>query len=196
MSQLVALDVAVLPPPEVSRRAIELSAALAGDDPQALRLGAACLPHISLTQQFVRAVSLDACLGAVDVILRGVAPLRLSVKGGGRGNTTVWMSVERSPALFDLHRRLMDALEEFEQADGTADAFVDHRARPSDIEWVRTYRRASSGAAFTPHITLGHSAHPPSIVPIAFEAATIAVCQLGRLCSCGRVLRSWALSEP
>jgi 2'-5' RNA ligase len=189
----MAIDVAVLPPHEVSLRAIELSTALAGSDPQALRLGAASLPHITLIQQFVAAVSLDACLDAVGVVLRGVAPLRLSVSGAGRGNTTVWMSVERSPALFDLHRRLMDALEPFEKTDGAADAFVG-TARPRDIEWVRRYRRSSSGGAFRPHITLGHSAETtPPVEPETFEAATIAACQLGRFCSCGRVLRLWTL---
>jgi 2'-5' RNA ligase len=193
VSQLVAIDVAVLPPPEVSKRATEFSAMLAGGDPQALRLGAGCLPHITLTQQFVGAASLDACLDAVGVVLRGVAPLQLSVTGVGRGNTTVWMSVERSPALFDLHRRLMDALEKFEQADGDADAFIG-TARPRDTEWVRRYRRSSSGGAFTPHITLGHSTQTtPPVEPVTFEAATIAACQLGRFCSCGRVLRRWTL---
>ncbi|HET9361216.1 MAG TPA: 2'-5' RNA ligase family protein [Vicinamibacterales bacterium] len=193
MSQLVAIDVAVLLPQDVSGRAIELSAMLAGGDPQALRLGAGCLPHITLTQQFVGAVSLDACLDAVGVVLQGVAPLHMSVTGVGRGNTTVWMSVERSPALLDLHRRLMDALETFEQTDGAADAFVGN-ARPKDIEWVRSYRRASSGKAFTPHITLGHSTQTtPLVEPLTFEAATIAACQLGRFCSCGRVLRRWTL---
>jgi 2'-5' RNA ligase len=191
--QLVALDVAVLPPPEVSRRAAELSAALAGSDPHALRLGAASLPHITLIQQFVAAVNLDACLDAVGVVLRDVAPFRLSVSGAGRGNTTVWMSVERSPALFDLHRRLMDALETFQRTDGAADAFVG-TARPRDIEWVRRYRRSSSGGAFTPHITLGHSERTtPLVEPVTFEAATVAACQLGRFCSCGRVLRRWTL---
>jgi 2'-5' RNA ligase len=192
LSQLVAIDVAVLPTPEVSGRAIEVSAMLAGSDPQALRLGAECLPHITLTQQFVRLVHLDACFDAVGAVLRGVAPLPLVVTGVGRGNTTVWMSVKPSPVLFDLHRRLMDALKPFEQTDGAADAFVGS-ARPRDVEWVRRYRRASSGKAFTPHITLGHSAQDPSIEPLTFKAATIAACQLGRFCSCGRVLRRWSL---
>jgi 2'-5' RNA ligase len=192
-TRLIAIDVAVLPPLDVSRRAIDLSAALAGSDPQALRLGDECLPHITLTQQFVRAVSLDACLGAVDVILRSVAPLPLLVTGVGSANTTIWMSVERSTVLFDLHRRLMDALETFEQPGGTAAAFIGGRARPRDVEWVRRYRRMSSGSAFTPHITLGHSAQLPFVEPLAFEADTIAACQLGRFCSCGRVLRRWAL---
>jgi 2'-5' RNA ligase len=193
-TQLVAIDIAVLPPPEVSRRAIDLSAALAGSDPQALRLGDACLPHITLAQQFVGAASLDACLDAIGVVLRGVAPLQLSVTGAGRGNTTVWMSVERSPAVLDLHRRLMDALETFEEPDGTAAAFVDGRARPRDIEWVRRYRRSSSGSAFTPHITLGHSTQTtPAVEPLTFEATTIGACQLGRFCSCGRVLQRWTL---
>jgi len=190
---LVALDVAVLPPPDVSRRAVELSASLPEADSQGLRLGSDCFPHVTLTQQFVPAATLEAALDRVDAVLAGITPLRLTVSGGGKSNSAVWMTIEPSPALIDLHRRLMDALQAFEQPDGTADGFVDAVARPEDIAWVASYRRESSFARFAPHITLGHALEPPAVEPLTFEATRIAACQLGRFCTCRRVLRSWPL---
>jgi 2'-5' RNA ligase len=193
LSSLVALDVAVLPPPDVSRRAIELSAGLPADASQGLCLGADRLPHITLTQQFVCAGDLDAALDRVADVLGRQGALRLTILGSGRGGNVVWLTIERTPGLLELHGRLMDALQPFERSGGTADAFFEGDARSRDLAWVAGYRRESSFAAFMPHITLGHATEPPVIESTTFEAVMVAACHLGRFCSCRRVLRSWTL---
>jgi hypothetical protein len=106
------------------------------------------------------------------------------------------MAVERTPELVDLHERLMEALRGLERSGGMAAAFFDHDPRVNDLLWVSGYRLKSSFSEYAPHITLGHGAAPPSIEPFAFDAATIAVCHLGRFCTCRRVLRSWSLARP
>ena len=191
--KLVALDVALLPPPDVAAKAIELSAALpaAGDDQ--LRLGPDHLPHITLTQQFVREEELDAALERVDGVVAGRAPLPLRVSGGGRGSSSVWMAIERTPALDALHEELMEALRGYERAGGTMAAFHDGDARPGDVLWVTGYRLKSAFGAFTPHITLGHAPEAPDIAPFDFTASTVAGCHLGRFCSCRHVFRRWDL---
>jgi 2'-5' RNA ligase len=190
---LLALDVAVLPPPSVSKRAIELSAALPAADSQGLRLDDDRLPHITLTQQFVSVQDIDAVLAKVEAIITNYDTLSLNVTGPGRGRSSVWMSIAQTLDLVTLHRELMDALSDFERPDGTSAAFVDGDARPGDVAWVAGFRRSSSYAAFRPHITLGHSSTLPAVDPLAFEASTIAACQLGRFCTCRRVLRRWEL---
>jgi 2'-5' RNA ligase len=195
MSHLIAIDVAVLPPLPLARRAIELSAALPEEESQGLRLDDTNLPHVTLTQQFVPAGDVDAVAAGVDAALTGLAPLRLSVVGADRGNNAVWIAIERTPELLALHERLMDRLQLFERSDGTPAAFVDGDARPSDVLWVSEYRRNSSFGSFLPHITLGHASRPPAIEPAAFEADTVALCQLGRFCACRRVLKQWAVGR-
>lgn len=190
---MIALDVAILPPLDISRRAIELSAQLPRHESVGLRLGGDMLPHITLTQQFVQDEEIDRVLDRVGSALVGLAPLRLTVTGAGRGRSSVWMAIRPSPALLELHRRLMDSLREFERGAGTQAAFVNGDARPSDVEWVAGFRRNSSYDAFTPHITLGHAATLPSVEPATFDATTIAACHLGRFCTCRRVLRQWKL---
>ena len=190
---LLALDVAILPPPKVSKRAIELSAALPEAESRGLRLGGDMLPHVTLTQQFIHADDLDVALDHVASVLTDVEPLHLAVTGAGRGQRSVWMAIERIPALSELHRKLMDVLGPFERPGGTAAAFVDGDARARDVVWVTDYRRASSHAAFSPHITLGHSATLPSVEPLSFTATTIAACHLGEFCTCRRVLGQWTL---
>ena len=190
---LIALDVAILPPPPVTRRAIELSAALPAAESQGLRLGAEMLPHITLTQQFVRADELDAVLDRVAAAIAGFDPLRLTVPGAGRSRSVVWMAIDPTPRLNDLHRGLMDALREFERDGGTPAAFVDGGGRPGDVEWVANFRRTAGYASFDPHVTLGHASALPGVERQTFDAATIAACHLGKFCTCRQVLRRWEL---
>jgi len=192
---LIAIDVAVLPPAHVSRHAMELSARLPNEDEDHFVLGDRHLPHITLTQQFVRVEELDLVNQQIDKALRSVPPLALRVTGGDVSGHTVWMQIDRSPQLVALHESLMEALRGVERPGGTPAAFVDGDARVRDLLWVSSYRLKSSFGAFTPHITLGHGAQPPHIEPFDFEATTVAACQLGRFCSCQRVIRSWTLNS-
>jgi 2'-5' RNA ligase len=193
MHWLIALDVAILPPPIISTRAIELSGSLPEQESLGLRLGGDAIPHITLTQQFVPAEALDAVLDTVALTLTGAEPLCLMVTGAGGGQSAVWMAIEPAPILLDLHRRLMTNLAAFERQDGSPAAFVDHDARRRDVAWVAGFRRSASYEAFTPHITLGHAAMLPRVESMTFEATTIAACQLGRFCTCRHVFRRWEL---
>ena len=196
MPKLLAVDVALLPPPDVTQRAIALSASLPREGSQGLRLDGEHLPHVTLMQLFVRESELDIAFERVTDIVRGRPPLRLLVSGGGQSNQTVWMTVHRTPELLALHERLMEALRGVERQSGSAGAFVEGDARVGDVMWVAGYRLKSSLEQYTPHITLGHASAPPGIEPFAFDATTIAACHLGRFCTCRRVLRQWTLGDP
>ena len=191
---LLALDVAILLPARVSQRATELSAALPAAGSQGPRLDGNRLPHITLTQQFVPEQDLDAVLATVSATITNYDTLHLNVTGSARGQNSVWMAIAPATDLVELHRHLMDALRPFERTDGTSEAFVDGDARPADVAWVAGFRDSASYAAFQPHITLGHSSTLPPVEPIAFNASTIAACQLGRFCTCRRVLQRWELN--
>lgn len=191
--QLLALDVAVLPPPEVRQRAIELSAALPAEASHGLRLDEHHHPHITLMQAFIRAEELDAVLDRVAGVLRGRTPVTIGITGVEQIGNTLSMAVERTPALVALHEELMEALRGYERPGGTPAAFVGADGRVGDVLWVTGYRLKSSFHAFTPHITLGHGEHAPAIAPFSFEGTTVAVCQLGRFCTCQRILREWEL---
>jgi 2'-5' RNA ligase len=190
---LTAIDIAILVPPEVSQRAVALSAALPSRESQGLRLDSDRLPHITLTQHFVPTDSVERLIEQVDRVVGSLEPLRLRVTGGAKGDNSVWMAVERTPALVGLHERLLDETEPFESGGGDSSAFVDGDARHRDVRWVHAFRRESSVARFTPHITLGHASEPPVVEPMDFVATTIAVCHLGCFCTCRRVIRAWEI---
>jgi 2'-5' RNA ligase len=193
---VIAIDIAILPPADVSARAIALSAALPADESQGLLVGVDRLPHITLTQQFVPSESLDPLLAQIDRLVRNFEPVPLRVTGGGKGSSglsSVWMTIERTPALANLHAQLLQAAEPFEVTTGDAAAFFGEDARDRDVGWVRAFRRESSFDRFTPHITLGHASEPPTVELMEFVATTIAVCHLGRFCTCRKLFRAWDL---
>lgn len=194
MPTLVALDVAILPPPDVTRQAIAISRSLPQEGSNGLVLDAEHLPHVTLIQQFVREEELDQAFARMDEVLRHQPSLRLRVSGGG-GHRTLWMTIDRTPALVELHERLMEALRGVERPGGTPAAFFGGDARAADILWVAGYRLKSSFGQFTPHVTLGHGNHPPAIEPFTFDASSVAACHLGRFCTCRRVLRQWTLTD-
>jgi 2'-5' RNA ligase len=196
VTDLLALDVAVLPPPEVTARAIALSASLPADEFQGLRLDESHRPHITLTQMFARANELDQVLERIDEVVRDRTPMTLRASGGGQGTNSVWIEIERTPTLMNLHERLMESLRGLERPDGGTGAFFDEDARLRDVLWVAGYRLKSSFHHYTPHITLGHGTAPPSIEPFGFEADIVAVCHLGKFCTCRKVFRSWKLQSP
>jgi hypothetical protein len=193
VSKLLALAVALLPTPAVREQAVELSAALPPNESHGLRLDDEHLPHITLTQQFIRAEEREVAFEKIDDVLRGQKPLRLTVSGGGKGSSAVWMAVEKTPQLQTLHERLMEALRGVERAGATPHAFFGGDARMGDVLLVSTYRANESFAGYTPHITLGHAAHPPVVERVSFQASMVAACHLGRFCSCRQILRSWTL---
>jgi 2'-5' RNA ligase len=183
-----AIDIAILLPPDVSQRAVALSAALPPHESRGLLLGPEYLPHITLTQQFTSRDALDEAIARVDLVLRDQKPLSLRVTGGARGSNSVWMAVERTVEIMKLHERLLAATAAFDAADGDASAFFAADARDRDVRGVREFRLESSFARFMPHITLGHASEPPLVAPIDFVATRIAMCHLGRFCSCRRII--------
>jgi 2'-5' RNA ligase len=194
MSKLVALDVALLPPPDIAQRAIEYSAALPAADAQGLRLDAEHLPHVTLTQQFVREEELPAVCDRIDDVVRGRRTPRVLATGSGQSGHTLWIAIERSPELVELHEALMEALRGFERPEGGPGAFFAGEGRIGDVIWVSGFRLKDSFGAFLPHITLGHGAEPPDIEPFAFDAPTLAACHLGRFCTCRSVIKRWSLA--
>src|SRR5262247_2892476 len=99
MHSLVALDVAILPPPDASARAIEASARLPQPESQGLLLGPDYLPHVTLLQIFVRADQMPALFDRLDAVLEERAAMTLRVTGGATGGSSVWMAIDRTAAL-------------------------------------------------------------------------------------------------
>ena len=65
--------------------------------------------------------------------------------------------------------------------------------RKADVSWVTSFRTRSSYAYYVPHITIGIGTRPLNTEPFRFTVHEIAICQLGRFCTCRTRLASWTL---
>ena len=194
-SPLIAIDVAFLLPEEAEARALAVNATLWEHGRMGFRFDETNLPHITLVQQFVRRTNLSDVFAVVDSVLEAFSPLTLTVSHVETRGETAQFVIAPHPELQQLHERLMEALAPFDEGDGPAEAFADgdEPPRPRDLEWVRNYRACASGAHYFPHITLGKGRVTEPIAPFSFTADRIAVCQLGRFCTCRVILREWRL---
>lgn len=192
---LLALDVALLPPAACRPRLAALNAALDAP-PHGFRFDDTHLPHVTLAQQLVAAGRLAEIIRCVARTVRTAAPLRLRSTGLSRGRTTSSLRLAPTAALARLHAGVMDALLPFEAGPGDASAFHSNGEppRPADLEWVTRFRDRAAYARFDPHITLGVGAAPGAAAALDAEAERVALCHLGRYCTCRRVLAEWTLT--
>ena len=198
-SPLLALDIAILLPPETST-SVELLNTQLSAPPEGFRFSARRLPHISLVQQFSPTTELNVIEQTIAGVVSKHPPIDLTVASITTSETTSSLTVTPSPVLDTLHRRLMDQLAIFDVGLGDERAFINTDATPTDaarlrdITWVSQFRTDAAYDAFAPHVTLGVGAIKTTIPKTTFTASVIALCILGRFCTCQKVLASWELS--
>ena len=197
---LIALDVALRLPPSVEEAVGRFNRMLDAP-PTGFRLDATHLPHISLVQQFSPTDEVAALAEAIRTIVADHPPLHLTTAALARGGTATTLTLKPTPSLDALHRRLMDQAAAFDVGAGDAHAFagsdaeaVDAEpARARDVAWVTRFRTEAAYDAFDPHITLGVGVLDVAARSITFDASVVALCALGRFCTCREVLMSWEL---
>ena len=186
----LALDIALLLPDPVAALAVELNRRLDDGEPGRLRLNGTHLPHITLVQLFAREESLAELCRQVDRSVAAVGAPDLRVSGLDDQSGTAMLVFEENRELVALHRALMDAVRAFE-VPGGLDAFLtegDLPARDRDVAWVGGYRAEHAYEHYRPHVTVGHGREAGPVDPFTFSADRLAVCHLGRHCTCRRVL--------
>lgn len=198
-SPLLALDIAILLPPETST-SVELLNTQLSAPPEGFRFSARRLPHISLVQQFSPTTELNVIEQTIAGVVSKHPPIDLTLASITTSETTSSLTVTPSPVLDTLHRRLMDQLAIFDVGLGDERAFINTDATPTDaarlrdITWVSQFRTEAAYDAFAPHVTLGVGTIKTTIPKTTFTASVIALCILGRFCTCQKVLASWELS--
>ena len=194
-STVLAIDVAILVPPALRQTLTRLNAMLAGP-PDGFRFDDTHLPHITLAQQFVHTSHLSAVNRTVGELTRHLSAFALETSDIGHGRPAPTWAVRPTPTLIRLHRDLMDALLRFDVGHATLASFAvnDEPPRQADLDWVTTYRAQAAYDRFDPHITLGVGAPPATPEPARFVATHLALCHLGRYCTCRRLITRWSLT--
>ncbi len=193
MTDVLAVDLALLLPESLQAWCRRMNASLLRDEPAGFTFDATHLPHLTLVQQFVRRVDLEQFSQRVGSFLEGKAPISLRGVGSERGGSA--LRVEATAELQRLHEELMRLSAPFARSEGGLSAFYgdDEPAREADLRWVRGYFSQASFSNFAPHVTLGVGNNPFEMEPLQFLANRVGLCQLGRFGACRKVLQQWTL---
>jgi len=191
---VLAVDVALLLPEPAEARAVAFNRALFESDPSGFLFDETHLPHLTLVQQGVRAAELQRAIRAIEAVALATRAGELEVAGIALPRHTSHLVIASAAWLTALHEALLDALGPF-SADLSLESFVDgaEPAREADLEWASSYRIAASRERFNPHVTLGVGGRPDPGVRFRFTPERLALCQLGRYCTCRRLLEAWSL---
>lgn len=190
----IAVDVAILLPAAARAVAERLNAGFGHAPDAGFRFDASHHPHVTLSQHFVRRERLTEVRRLVGGVASRFDPFEVRVTGSRAGRTSQVLTVETAAPLRALHEGLMDALRAEETAGGTEAFRTDGAsARAADAAWVAGFRERSSYARYDPHVTIGIGDRPLSTAPFGFPAEEIALCRLGRFCTCRDRIASWKL---
>jgi 2'-5' RNA ligase len=194
---VIAVDVALLLPDEVAALAVRINREFPAGEAEDLILDDDHLPHLTLVQQFVQGSRLNGLIGEVEAIVSRKPALRLDVSGLEKLGSTVVLAVSRTPELQRLHGALMEALAGFEKGLGGHESFHSNGKGPRerDVQYVTNFRARSAFDNYSPHITLGHGETSTRVEAFSFDADHVAVCHLGRFCTCRIVFADWKLSS-
>jgi len=193
----LAIDVAFLLPHSLNHSLTALNRTLRLT-PDGFQFDATHLPHLTLVQQFAKENDLEEITRVIKDLLPHQAPVELVTTRISHAHVASTLGIRRTDELVALHRRLLGGLAPFRaRADGRDAFWTDgDTPRTADIEWVAMFREQASLERFDPHITIGVGAIAAHVDTTSFAAAELALCHLGRFCTCRRVLSAWTLTAP
>jgi len=190
----IAVDIVLLPDEAMTQQAIRINRALVGEHRAEILGPRTCLPHISLAMGIIEEIDVDVIRQLLERLARETAVHQLTILGvesstNTQGQTVILLAVERTPALQDLHERVMRETEPLFGHDATEDMIADEIVAPSTLEWIRNYPTQASFDRFAPHITIGYGRVEAGVsFPYPFVVERLALCHLGNHCTCRKVL--------
>ncbi|GAA0653582.1 2'-5' RNA ligase family protein [Brevundimonas lenta] len=208
-SDLLAVDVLLLPDAALIDRAATVNARLREAWPDGFALDEAHRPHITLLQRFVHRADVQALSVAVADVFRLERPRALRLRATGF-QSQPWANldvlsytVEVSPALRRMHQQIARIVEPFTIKGGDAGAFAPDgtdTANPDAIRRVETFVPDASDGNFAAPVVVGVAPEAAVDVieaerfrPFDFSIADAAIFHLGRFGA--PAARLWSLAE-
>ncbi|MFH1235417.1 MAG: hypothetical protein V1685_00575 [Parcubacteria group bacterium] len=194
-----AINIAILPPKDISEKARELNKAVNGAYPHPkIVLDETHFPHITLVQAYVDTAKLEEIASVIELVIAGIPALSLTassilVDEHGYAN----MVIEKTTELLNIRQTLVEKLESY-HGKGDSTAFFGHEQEDIAqfvIDYVQGFfKNYRSAGTYFAHITLGLAHNqPPAFNPMTFTANRIALCHEGNEGTCRKILHEWKL---
>lgn len=208
---VIAIDIALNPNSAMVDRATAANRRLLHTYQQGFAFDQTHHPHVTLLQQFVRTEALDRVYAAAQAVLDKERPKSWTLRAIRYSNMPFpplglgGVVVERTEDLHRLQDELVAAVAPYVAKSGTASAFFsDQDGRDIQdflIGYVANFARDSTGAAFSPHVTIGvgkpetlNALVAEPFEPFTFSPAGASVYQLGTYGAARRTLTALTLA--
>ncbi|HBU07244.1 MAG TPA: hypothetical protein DEB09_04130 [Candidatus Magasanikbacteria bacterium] len=181
----IAIDIVLLPPDDIMDICIDINPKLNHLDR---------LPHISILMGVLDDTNIEDVEQTISKIDFKKLELEISklVFFQRPDNTTnCYFKIKRDEEIEILHEKLIKAVSPILSYNASMDMFYkdkDEILNPLSTFWVNKYLDKFSLENFNPHITLKTDRAEYNNLPIKFTATRLALCQLGDLCTCRKIL--------
>lgn len=186
-----AVDVVLLPPDDVTNRAIELNRELIRRNSSKIMLDKDTgVPHISLSMGVLDGSRRENFQSELVKIAQRYIPMQLRCDGIyteeiPTGEKVSGIAIEDAKELYGLHTDVMKSSDEYLTHDAVAETVY---SPPSvddiTLQFINSYRAKSAYKNFRPHITLGVGEMSDADFSIQFTASKLALFHLGNYCTC------------
>lgn len=196
----IAVDVAILLPEEIEKKAIELNRALDTKYQKIMLDKENTLTHITLCRGVLDEKYFEEAKNIISDITNEISEIELTatnIKSSvmHTGEEISEITIAKTQALLRLHDKIMTSLKHLLTYDATTDMlYSPPEPDEGTLQWIRKYKeRHGQPEIFNPHITLGIGKGEDLEKPLNFTATRIALCQLGNYCTCKKVFKIFEL---
>ena len=182
----VAIDIVLLPLPEIQRLCYSLSKQISPQIPLLNENNA--VPHITLAMGAVAEENLGSIIQSLPY---QQLPIKLQSEGlysqnFGQNQQVIGWQFRLDSQLMSLHQASLKVLKPYLTTDFDYSALANvENPQPTAEEYIRSFSSKSSGKNFHPHITLGFGEMPAqNYLPTQTTIVELALFRLGKFCTC------------
>ncbi|MBD3296768.1 MAG: hypothetical protein GF392_05315 [Candidatus Omnitrophica bacterium] len=192
---MIACDIVLLPPVKIMNEAIRVNQEIIeGGDNDIVLDAKTCIPHITLAMGCVDRAKLPEVDGILKDIAANFPELHLKTLHCSEGPAS--MKIRKNRDIELLHEIVLIRLSPYLKSNPEREMLAEYDEAPfheETLEYIRTFAKKGSFENYNPHITVGHGRTTVELDTFDFKADTLALCQLGDLCTCRKLLYSHKL---
>jgi hypothetical protein len=196
----IAVDIVLFPSVEIIEKSIKLNKDLISDFKPVKLNNENCFPHISLCMGSIESNDLDKAELILNKISKDFKALKLTISKFVVDSLTTgdkWTSlkVKKTEELQKLHEKTMDKFKEIISSDIEKEMFfLPYEINDLTVVWAKNYFKNSAYKNYSPHISIGIGKQVSEDLNLSFLANNIGICQLGKYCTCRKVIMEKKLS--
>ncbi len=191
----IAVDVVLLPPPEIMDLCIEINCEANKKTPLKALLGLDhTIPHMTLLMGVLSTDNLEKAVAQLANLAKEFSRVEVSLDHVGAYGG---LNAVRTPEMQRLHETVIDRISPLFTRDVTPDMFVPHPAGEVPIkhlDYLNEFVTHHSYEHFLPHITLHTTDIGSSQLPIDFTADRLALSHNGNYNTCQKILFEYRLT--